>query len=47
MLVVTRKVNEKIQIGDDIVITVTRINNDSVRIGVEAPKDVVISRPTP
>lgn len=44
MLVLTRKVGERIQIGDKIVVTVVRIQNEKVRIGIEAPDDVVILR---
>jgi carbon storage regulator len=44
MLVLTRKVGERIHIGDGIVVTVVRIQNDKVRIGVEAPTDVAIHR---
>lgn len=44
MLVLTRKVEEKIRIGADIVITVTRLRNDKVRIGIEAPSSVPIFR---
>ena len=44
MLVLTRKVGERIQIGDSIVITVVRINGTAVRLGVEAPADLAIAR---
>ena len=44
MLVLSRKSNEQILIGDDIVITVIRIGENTVRIGIEAPKDVPIVR---
>lgn len=44
MLVLTRKLNEKITIGDDIVITVIDIKNDAVRIGIEAPRNVKVHR---
>lgn len=44
MLVLSRKLNEKINIGDDIVITIVRIDGDKVRLGFEAPRDVVIMR---
>ena len=37
MLVLTRKVGEKIHVGSEVVITVVRIQNDKVRIGIEAP----------
>ena len=44
MLVLSRKEKEGVLIGDDITITVTRIEGDKVRIGIEAPKDVLIRR---
>jgi carbon storage regulator len=44
MLVLNRKVNEQIRIGDDIVITVARLRGDSVYVGVDAPKDVPVLR---
>lgn len=44
MLVLSRKENERIRIGDDIVITVVRTGGDRVRIGIEAPSDMVILR---
>lgn len=45
MLVLSRKVGEKILIGDDIAITVVRVQgSNTVRIGVEAPNDVRILR---
>ncbi|HUY92334.1 MAG TPA: carbon storage regulator CsrA [Pirellulales bacterium] len=44
MLVLSRKVNERIQIGDDITITVVRLSTGSVRIGIEAPSHLTILR---
>lgn len=44
MLVLSRKVNERIQIGDDITITVVRLSTGSVRIGIEAPSHMTILR---
>ena len=44
MLVLTRKLNETVQIGDDVTITVVRISGDTVRLGIEAPKDVPVHR---
>ncbi len=44
MLVLTRKNGQKIQIGDDITITVLRIKGRSVRVGIDAPEDVRIVR---
>ena len=44
MLVLSREVGERIKVGDDIVITVTRISPNSVRLGIEAPKEMNIAR---
>jgi carbon storage regulator len=44
MLVLSRKVGERILIGDDIAVTVVRIAQGSVRIGVEAPGRLQIVR---
>lgn len=44
MLVLTRKVGEKICIGDDITITVVEIDRGKVRLGFEAPREVQIMR---
>jgi carbon storage regulator len=44
MLVLSRKVGERILIGKDIVVTVTRIGSKNVKIGVEAPDQVNIVR---
>lgn len=44
MLVLTRRVGEKIMIGEDIVITVLKIEGNSVKIGIEAPRYVKILR---
>jgi Carbon storage regulator (could also regulate swarming and quorum sensing) len=44
MLVLSRREGEKIIIGDSITITVVRMSGDKVRVGVEAPDDVLILR---
>lgn len=44
MLVLTRKVGERIVIGDSIVLTVVRIQGDKIRLGIDAPQDVGIHR---
>ena len=44
MLVLSRKLNQQIRIGDDIVITVLQIVRGSTRIGIDAPQDVKIVR---
>ena len=44
MLILSRKTNEKIMIGDEISISVIEIRGDQVRIGVNAPKSVKVFR---
>lgn len=44
MLVLTRKLNESIQIGDNIEIKVLGIEGDQIKLGIEAPKSVDIYR---
>lgn len=44
MLVVTRRVDEVVQIGENISVMVVEIRNNQVRIGITAPDDVVIVR---
>jgi carbon storage regulator len=44
MLVLTRKIKEAIQIGDDIEITVLAISGDQVKLGINAPKHIEIHR---
>ena len=45
MLVLSRKEGQQVQIGDDIVVTVTRIKGNWISLGIDAPKDVAITRP--
>ena len=44
MLVLSRKVGERVLIGDRIAITIVRINGNAVRLGIEAPADMVVVR---
>jgi carbon storage regulator len=44
MLVLTRKLMEKLFIGDDICVTVVRLEGGQVRLGIEAPRDVIVVR---
>lgn len=44
MLVLTRKLNQSIMIGDDIVITVLEISGSQIRLGIDAPRNVAVHR---
>ena len=44
MLVLSRRVGERLMIGDDIVITVIDVRSDGVRIGIDAPREVSVNR---
>lgn len=44
MLVLARRVNESITIGDDIVVTVLAVEGDRVKLGIQAPRDLLILR---
>ena len=44
MLVLTRRKNQSIVIGDDIVITVLEVKGDQIRIGITAPREVQVYR---
>jgi carbon storage regulator len=44
MLVLSRKESEKIRLGDSIVVTIVRVSGDKVRLGIEAPPDVIVLR---
>jgi carbon storage regulator len=44
MLVLSRKVGERILIGDQIAVTIVRINGQGVRLGIEAPTHLVVVR---
>jgi carbon storage regulator len=44
MLVLTRKLMEKLFIGNDICVTVVRLEGGQVRLGIDAPRDVAVVR---
>ena len=44
MLILTRRVNETLMIGDDVTITVLEIRGNQVRLGVKAPKNISVHR---
>ncbi len=54
MLVLTRKLMEKLYIGNDVCVTVVRLEGGQVRLGIDAPRDIAVvraelldGRPTP
>ena len=44
MLILTRRSGDKLRIGEDVTVTVLGINGRQVRIGIEAPQDVIVNR---
>lgn len=44
VLILTRRINESIKIGEDATVTILEINGNQVRIGIKAPKDVAVHR---
>ncbi|TKR21835.1 carbon storage regulator CsrA [Cellulomonas hominis] len=44
MLVLSRRVGERLVIGDDIVVTVIEVRSDGVRLGIDAPRSVAVHR---
>jgi carbon storage regulator len=44
MLVLSRKLNQAIMIGDDVRITIVEIRDDQVRLGISAPREVPVYR---
>lgn len=44
MLVLSRKLGERIVIGENIIVTVVKIDRNQIRIGIEAPSDIPVYR---
>ena len=44
MLVLSRKESQRIRLGDSIVITIVKISGDKVRVGIDAPDNVLVLR---
>ena len=44
MLVLTRKLNESIMVGDDVKITIVDVKGDQVKLGITAPRQVAVHR---
>lgn len=44
MLVLSRKQSQRIRLGDSITVTVVRVSGDKVRLGIEAPADMLVLR---
>ncbi len=44
MLVLTRKLGKRLIIGDTVTVTVVKISGNRIRLGIEAPRDVIIDR---
>ncbi len=44
MLVLSRKESQRVRLGESIVLTIVRVSGDRVRLGIEAPNDIVILR---
>ena len=44
MLVLSRRKNESIMLGDDVIVTVVDIRGDNVRIGIQAPSELPVHR---
>jgi carbon storage regulator len=44
MLVLSRRERQRVRLGDSIVLTIVRVSGDRVRLGIEAPEDVLVLR---
>lgn len=44
MLILTRKIGESLMIGDSVIVTVLGVKGTQVRVGISAPRDIVVHR---
>jgi carbon storage regulator len=44
MLVLSRRESERLKLGDSIILTIVRVSGDKVRLGIEAPADLLVLR---
>ncbi len=44
MLILSRREKQRIKLGNDIIVTVIRVSGDKVRLGIEAPSDLIVLR---
>jgi carbon storage regulator len=44
MLILSRREKQRIKLGPDIILTVIRVSGDKVRLGIEAPADMIVLR---
>ena len=44
MLILTRKANETLTVGDDVTVTILGVKGNQIRIGVNAPKEISVHR---
>jgi carbon storage regulator len=44
MLILSRREKQRIKLGPDIILTVIRVSGDKVRLGIEAPSDMIVLR---
>lgn len=44
MLILSRREKQRIKLGNDIIVTIIRVSGDKVRVGIEAPSDLVVLR---